>query len=86
MHIDDDNVTTFGMLSLYQLGDVPVHDSSALFIHVLRKQFPKKKLLDREDIENHMDMYYTQEVYDYSKKEYLQVKYPWKFCTMDDFN
>lgn len=86
MPIDDNNVTTVGLLSLSDLGDVNVtNESSMLLIHVLRKQFPKKYILERDEIENHMHMYFTQEVYDYTTKFYKTVEYPWKFCSADDF-
>ena len=87
MHIDDNNVSTLGLIDMDKLGDVQLMgQSSMLIFHVIRKQRHPPQLVFGQEINDYVEMYFSQEVYDYEARNFSSVKYPWKECTLDDFN
>ena len=45
----------------------------------------QKLVLDKEELEQYVHMYFTQETIDYWSMETSSVEFPWKFCDHDDF-
>ena len=87
-HADDDNVTTSGLLDLDALGEVDFRsDTSMLVFQVLRKQMDPSRLQfgSGDNLDEYIEMYYTQEISDYHIRNFTTIEFPAKHCELADF-